>query len=65
MVEKTTFQHDSKAYHMVELDGADEGLGQGDAAVLRMDEEKALREEADLSYKQNIVHTQLNNMYIT
>lgn len=34
-------------YRIVELDGSDVVPGQGDAAILRMDEQESLREEND------------------
>lgn len=37
----------SECYRIVELDGSDVVLGQGDAAILRMDEQESLREEKD------------------
>lgn len=38
---------ESEYYRVIELDGSDVVLGQGDAAILRMDEQESLREEND------------------
>lgn len=38
---------ESEYYHVIELDGSDVVLGQGDAAILRVDEQESLREEHD------------------
>lgn len=41
--------HNCKYYRIIELDGADVILGQGNASVLRMDKQESLGEENDFS----------------
>lgn len=41
---------DRSYYRVVELDGADVILGQGNASILRVDEQEPLREENDFPY---------------
>lgn len=43
-----------KSYRVVELDAADVILGQSDASVLRVDEQKPLREKGDFSWDGNL-----------
>lgn len=41
--------HNCKSHRIIELDVADVILGQGDASILRVNKQQALREENDFS----------------